>query len=376
MKFVELKNRCDLLFKDKKLIVLELLKDRKVLVETTYGKCITYENNLLKGFIPTILTSVDKNEFFKNKIKDIHGNIYDYTLTNYINNVTPIKIICKEHGVFSQRASIHLAGIGCKKCSYDVLSKERSRTNESFIKESIKLHNNKYSYEFTNYINSWTKVNITCKIHGIFTQNPTKHLNGQGCAKCAILAHSTLSRSTNKEFIIKANKTHNFKYDYSTTDYKHAHEGVKIICGKHGEFEQVPSTHLSGAGCPKCGYELSSKRMKENPSGWRYSEWENKGKISKRFEGFKVYIIKCWNDDEEFYKIGKTYIKINYRFSGNTLPYNYKIINVYYGEAREMSELENKLKSINKENKYIPKLEFGGMYECFKQLKDYAYIST
>ena len=48
------------------------------------------------------------------------------------------------------------------------------------------------------------------------------------------------------------------------------------------------------------------------------------GLKSKKFEDFKVYIIKCWNEEEEFYKIGKTYRKISRRFlKGNSiaLPY-------------------------------------------------------
>jgi len=41
---------------------------------------------------------------------------YDYTLVEYINNKTPIKIICPDHGVFEQRPDNHLWGFGCLKC--------------------------------------------------------------------------------------------------------------------------------------------------------------------------------------------------------------------------------------------------------------------
>ena len=37
-------------------------------------------------------------EQFKNKHKDS----YDYSLVVYINNLTRVKIICKEHGMFEQ----------------------------------------------------------------------------------------------------------------------------------------------------------------------------------------------------------------------------------------------------------------------------------
>ena len=56
-----------------------------------------------------------------------------------------------------------------------------------------------------------------------------------------------------KKFIEKARKVHGDKYDYSKVVYVNALTKVKIICKMHGEFEQVPSYHLSGNGCQKCG---------------------------------------------------------------------------------------------------------------------------
>lgn len=60
-----------------------------------------------------------KNEIFKNKSYKIHNNIYDYSLVEYINSYTKVKIICKEHGVFVQRPNNHLSGQGCPKCKID-----------------------------------------------------------------------------------------------------------------------------------------------------------------------------------------------------------------------------------------------------------------
>ena len=36
--------------------------------------------------------------------------------------------------------------------------------------------------------------------------------------------------------------------------YTKSEEKVKIICNKHGVFEQVAISHLTGRGCPKCKY--------------------------------------------------------------------------------------------------------------------------
>jgi len=54
---------------------------------------------------------------FINKCNEIHNNIYDYTEVVYNKLSDKIKIICKEHGYFYQRAFSHQQGFGCSKCN-------------------------------------------------------------------------------------------------------------------------------------------------------------------------------------------------------------------------------------------------------------------
>lgn len=58
---------------------------------------------------------------------------------------------------------------------------------------------------------------------------------------------------TTEEFIEKANVKHNNEYDYSQVEYINNIVKIKIICKKHGIFEQIPNSHLNSRGCPKCG---------------------------------------------------------------------------------------------------------------------------
>lgn len=51
------------------------------------------------------------------------------------------------------------------------------------------------------------------------------------------------------------------------------------------------------------------------------------------------------------------------------MPYIWKLIKSYEGEALEISKLERKLINMNKDQRYTPKINFSGMYECFKKLK-------
>ena len=184
-----------------------------------------------------------KNEIFKNKSYKIHNNIYDYSLVEYINSYTKVKIICKEHGVFVQRPNNHLSGQGCPKCKIDKNKKSIINITEEFNN----IHDNTYNYSLVEYINSHTKVKIICKKHGIFEQTPSNHLKGKGCPKCY-----GNHKKSNTLIINDFNYVHNDVYDYSLVDYKNNKTKIKIICKEHGIFEQTPYSHLSGSGCPKC----------------------------------------------------------------------------------------------------------------------------
>lgn len=56
------------------------------------------------------------NGTFIQKAKLIHGEKYDYSKVEYINDQAKVQIICPPHGSFRQRASAHLYGQGCPVC--------------------------------------------------------------------------------------------------------------------------------------------------------------------------------------------------------------------------------------------------------------------
>lgn len=124
----------------------------------------------------------------------------------------------------------------------------RKLTLEDFINKANIVHNSKYNYSKTHYISMVEKVIIICPIHGEFSQAPKDHINKKlGCPKCGKKIQS------NKEsFIDKATTIHNNKYQYTHTTYTDAHTKVIITCPIHGDFQQTPTAHLKGQGCPKC----------------------------------------------------------------------------------------------------------------------------
>lgn len=66
-----------------------------------------------------------------------------------------------------------------------------------------------------------------------------------------------------EQFIEKAKKVHEDKYDYSKVEYVNPKTKVCIICSEHGEFWQKPYNHLNGQGCSKCRYGMLSNKYKK-----------------------------------------------------------------------------------------------------------------
>ena len=184
------------------------------------------------------------------EFKEIHGNVYDYSQVEYKGGKQKIKIICKKHGVFEQTPISHKRGAGCPTCA------GKNITQEETISEFKKTHKNRYDYSLVKYTSATAKVKIICKKHGVFEQTPISHKRGAGCPFCSggVLL-------TTEQVISQFKEVHGNKYDYSLVDYISTHEPVKIICQKHGVFEQAPSVHKRPAGCPTCGIGWNVERI-------------------------------------------------------------------------------------------------------------------
>jgi len=201
-------------------------------------------------------TKLKTTEQFIDHSRRVHGDKYNYSKVNYINNETEVTIICPEHGEFKQQPKIHLHNHGCVICGI----KLRTLTLEQFIQKSNSIHSNKYDYSKVNYVDSNTEVTIICPKHGEFNQIPKYHYsNGVGCKKCKLEYHKL--RDTLENFIEKAKKVHNCTYDYSKVNYIDSKTKVIIICSEHGEFKQRPALHLFGSGCPVCKYSRGEREV-------------------------------------------------------------------------------------------------------------------
>lgn len=133
-------------------------------------------------------------------------------------------------------------------------------TQDEFISRSNKIHNFKYDYSKTIYINRRTKIIIICPEHGEFFVLPKTHMDGHECIKCAMDKRILPIRLNNEIFISKAQKKFGNKFNYSKFIFTHNTTKSIIICPIHGEFLYSSREHLSTKfGCPKCAIDAHIK---------------------------------------------------------------------------------------------------------------------
>lgn len=224
---------------------------------------------------------------------------------------------------------------------------------EVFINKANEIHNFSFDYTNTVYIKNNINIEFKCSNNHYVIQTPDVHLRSKGCPVCY---GNQLSNT--KAFIEKSNLIHNGKYDYSLVDYVNRRTKVKIICKDHGLFEQTADTHLNNkSGCPVCAL---------SETGWTINHFKRKCEKNDGI-GF-LYIIRCWNESEEFYKIGITSNSVEKRYKSKYhMPYNYEIIQNIPEQSEIVWKIEKLLFKMYSDFKYTPLITFGGSYsECFK----------
>lgn len=154
-----------------------------------------------------------------------------------------------------------------------------------------------------------------------------------------------------------------FDMEESSTD---RHKGrVKLICPVHGEQYVDSDGIFLGHGCPECN------------QGWTKSNI--------------FYLVKLFNDDEEFYKLGISYIdnKGNIRRFREYKKLGYGVQElkiIKFEDFIKCRDFETKMKRLIKNSIYMPnKWPSNGTTECFKdeilpiilnKLKEQDIVST
>jgi hypothetical protein len=234
---------------------------------------------------------------FIDRCKEIYGDQYNYEKTVYVNTRSTVLVECKNHGLFEKNARALLQGNGCKSCNskWKDYIKSRRMTTEEFIKKASDKHENFYLYNKSNYVNSRTKLIITCPIHGDFEQQAGGHLEGYGCQKCADLKHGDyrpwfiktyFDRYPEKKNIpailyLLYNKEENF-YKVGITTKDNVEERIKYI--SHYTFDVVDKVSDTMYNIAVAEQEILAKATRYNPK--------------KRFGGYSECIKEFINIHE------------------------------------------------------------------------------
>ena len=172
----------------------------------------------------------------------------------YVDTKHKCDVMCENCGnVWSVAVGDLLRGHGCPKCGREKQRQNISLTEEEYKERCKRVYNELYDLSELKYHSMGDSVYPICKKHGSFSINASYFLKGNGCPFCRKEKNNEHVREKNYlQFIERAKKIHNDKYDYRCVKYSNTNSNVDIICPIHGVFSMTPHHHLSGEGCPKC----------------------------------------------------------------------------------------------------------------------------
>lgn len=133
---------------------------------------------------------------FIHKAKAVHGDKYDYSRVEYVNNRTKVTIICPKHGEFLQAPYRHLRGYGCHVCGKErhITDSRQKLTQDEVLKRiSSKLESTPYELvqPFIYQTDRNTRIKLRCTLHNetwemswhSFMYRPVM-TNYDGCSGC------------------------------------------------------------------------------------------------------------------------------------------------------------------------------------------------
>jgi hypothetical protein len=167
------------------------------------------------------------------------GNKYDYSLVEYVDSKTKVKIIYDDI-IYEQRPNLHLK-----------YPPERFMNQEIFLIKAKRKWGDKYDYSLVEYVSTKHLVKIIYEGE-VFEQYPHNHF---------IYAPELRNKLTTEDFISKAKEIHNNKYTYDDVVYINDRTNVNIKCPTHGYFLQKPNIHLRGSGCKRCSESFGEKAV-------------------------------------------------------------------------------------------------------------------
>ena len=134
-------------------------------------------------------------------------------------------------------------------------------TRENFLERAVAERGDQYSYDLVGALLSGgdSLVTITCREHGPFEQRVCKHLEGQGCPRCA--RNQRLYKSLNgAQLVARLDSVHgvgHYEYLVDVVDPGLRFprlDKIEFVCPKegHGRQSKRVGALLTGGGCEAC----------------------------------------------------------------------------------------------------------------------------
>jgi len=274
----------------------------------------------------------------------------------YKNNTTPI--ICEDKDGY-------LVYVTINRLKANKIPAPFHKSNPYTI-DNIKLFlsNNNTNIELisTEFIGSDSPLHCKCKIceHEWYPMWESLQ-QGSGCYKCSYAYRGNLCRF-NIDYIKNELKIINPNIEIISNKYETAKTTLRLKCKIDGyEWNADWNRIHQGYGCPRCSYDKMYGSYNKTIANRHIEEWLKEKAI--------IYIINCYNNNENFYKIGITTRSTKERFCRTKeMPYNYKIVLEICTNLYDAVYLEQELHYDNKNYKYEPLIHFEGHTECFSKI--------
>lgn len=292
------------------------------------------------------------------RLSSINPNIRvmdDFYKTRGIKNPRPVRhyhVKCLIDGHEWESIDSNIYKRGCPVCG-EKSRREKKRTSLETVQS--KCEELGFEVLTKNYKNRTSELILSTKEgYKISTTFAVIHM---GCTPDVFSYHNKFTIDNIKLWL----KLNNLPYELISKEYQNTHSLLIFNCPIHGEFLKSWANLQSGQGCGYCGNENIPGGFNPKLAEKNKEQWTN--------EDATIYIIKCYNSNEEFYKIGITTYTVKERFEGDSkLPYQHEVIGELKTNLYKAIHLEEKLHDMHSSHLYKPKIVFGGYTECFDKL--------
>jgi very-short-patch-repair endonuclease len=124
-------------------------------------------------------------ETFKVKYKERYGERLIFDKSVYKGSSVKMLVTCPIHGDFWRTPNKLLSGFGCHVCAKEKFKKEKTLTQEEFLKRIHDNFGDKYDTSIAQYERARGRVKLICPEHGVFEQTEEMLFNGYGCPHCS-----------------------------------------------------------------------------------------------------------------------------------------------------------------------------------------------